>query len=174
MIFRHKARDLRMSGSCSFEESDPPQIAVWLIFFFEESDPSNKIEISSGDIPNSMRHPAALAEPRGTLVEPSWNPRGTWWNPRGTLPQGRPGPPRSLSGLRLQSCQLLGNNMKMWCSFWFPFKAQPKGYPPNTRQTCQREPRKMVGFCFGFHSIQPQIMVKEVTFVLLTVIWFKS
>ena len=37
-------------------------------------------KISSGDIPNSMRHPAALAEPRGTLVEPSWNPRGTWWN----------------------------------------------------------------------------------------------
>ena len=26
-----------------------------------------------------------LAEPRGTLVKP-------WWNPRGTLPQGRPGP----------------------------------------------------------------------------------
>ena len=29
-------------------------------------------------------------------------------NPRGTLPQGLPGPPRSLSGLRLQSFQLLG------------------------------------------------------------------
>ena len=39
----------------------------------------------------------------GTLVEP-------WWNPRGTLPQGHPGPPRSLSGLRPQSFQLLGNN----------------------------------------------------------------
>ena len=38
-------------------------------------------------------HPAALAEPSGTLVE-------LWWNPRGTLPQGRPGPPRSLSRLR--------------------------------------------------------------------------
>ena len=46
----------------------------------------------------------------------SWNPRGTlggslvepWWNPRGTLPQGRPRPPRSLSGLRPQSFQLLG------------------------------------------------------------------
>ena len=39
--------------------------------------------ISSGDIPNSMRcsvwcspHPAVLAEPRGTLVEPWWNPGG--------------------------------------------------------------------------------------------------
>ena len=49
--------------------------------------------------------------PGGTLVEPWWNPGGTlvepWWNPRGTLPQGRPGPPRSLSGLRPQSFQLL-------------------------------------------------------------------
>ena len=35
------------------------------------------------------------------LVEPSWNPDGT-------LPQGCPGPPRSLSGLRPQSFQLLG------------------------------------------------------------------
>ena len=35
-----------------------------------------------------------------------------WWNPRGTLPQGRPGPPRSLSGLRPQSFQLLGKNEK--------------------------------------------------------------
>ena len=43
----------------------------------------------------------ALAEPHATLVEP-------WWNPGGTLPQGRPGPPRSLSGLRPQSFQLLG------------------------------------------------------------------
>ena len=33
--------------------------------------------------PQPSHHPAALAEPRGTLVEP-------WWNPRGTLPQGRP------------------------------------------------------------------------------------
>ena len=51
--------------------------------------------------------------PGGTLVEPWWNPGGTlvepWWNPRGTSPQGRPGPPRSLSGLRPQSFQLLGN-----------------------------------------------------------------
>ena len=57
-------------------------------------------------------HPAALAEPGGTLLELWWNPGGTlvepWWNPRGTLPQGRPGPPRSLSGLRPQSFQLLG------------------------------------------------------------------
>ena len=35
-----------------------------------------------------------------------------WWNPRGTLPQGRPGPPRSLSGLRPHSFQLLGKNMR--------------------------------------------------------------
>ena len=71
--------------------------------------------------------------PRGALVAPSWNltsnhpgpprsPRRTWWNsggtvvepwwnPRGTLPQGRPGPPRSLSGLRPQSFQLLGKNL---------------------------------------------------------------
>ena len=45
--------------------------------------------------------------PRGTLVERWWNPGGTLveplWNPRGTLPQGRPVPPRSLSGLRPQS-----------------------------------------------------------------------
>ena len=33
-----------------------------------------------------------------------------WWNFRGTFPQGRPGPPRSLSGLRPQSFQLLGKN----------------------------------------------------------------
>ena len=31
-----------------------------------------------------------------------------WWNPGGT--QGRPGPPRSLSGLRPQSFQLLGKS----------------------------------------------------------------
>ena len=54
-------------------------------------------------------------EPGGTRwnpVEPWWNPVGTlvepWWNPRGTLPQGRPGPPRSLAGLRPQSFRLLG------------------------------------------------------------------
>ena len=71
-----------------------------------------KKQISSGDIPNSMwcsfwcsHHHAALAEPRGTLVDP-WYP----WNPRGTLPQSRPEPPRSLSGLRPQSFQLLGKN----------------------------------------------------------------
>ena len=43
----------------------------------------------------------------GILIEPGpWNLRGTsvepWWKPRGTLPQGCPGPPRSLSGLRPQ------------------------------------------------------------------------
>ena len=48
--------------------------------------------------------------PSGTLVEPWCNPGGTlvepWWNPGRTLPQGH-GPPRSLSGLRPQSFQLL-------------------------------------------------------------------
>ena len=48
----------------------------------------------------SARTTPQPAEPRGTLAEP-------WWNPCGTLPQGRPGPPRSLSGLRPQSFQLL-------------------------------------------------------------------
>ena len=47
-------------------------------------------------------------QPSQNLVEPSWNLVEPWWNPRGTFPQGRPGPPRSLSGLRPQSCQLLG------------------------------------------------------------------
>ena len=50
-------------------------------------------------------------QPSKNLVEPLWNPSGTLelsWSPRGTLPQGRPGPPRSLSGLRPQSFQLLG------------------------------------------------------------------
>ena len=57
--------------------------------------------------------------PGGTLVEPWWNLGGTlgepwwnpWWNPGGTLGQGRPEPPRSLSGLRPQSFQLLGKNV---------------------------------------------------------------
>ena len=63
---------------------------------------------SGGTLPQTTPdHPAALAEPGGTLVEPSWNPRGT-------LPQGRPGPPRTLSGLRPQSFQLLG---KKGCFF---------------------------------------------------------
>ena len=43
-------------------------------------------------------------------TQPSQNPRGTlvefWWNP------GCPGPPRSLSGLRPQSFQLLGKQNK--------------------------------------------------------------
>ena len=68
-------------------------------------------------------HPAALAEPGGTLVETSqmveiwWKPGGSlvepWWNPGGTLAQGRPEPPRSLSGLRPQSFQLLGKNISI-------------------------------------------------------------
>ena len=57
-----------------------------------------------------------------TWTEPSWNltpnpPRTTpqpsqnlVFHPRATLPQGRPGPPRSQSGLRPQSFQLLGKN----------------------------------------------------------------
>ena len=55
--------------------------------------------------------------PRGTLVEPSWNPRGT-------LPQGRPGSPRSLCGLRPQSFQLLGKNKK--CYFFLKKKKKKK------------------------------------------------
>ena len=46
-------------------------------------------KISSGDIPNSM------------------------WNPGGTLPQGRPGPPRSLSGLRPQSFRCWGKRKEI-------------------------------------------------------------
>ena len=57
-------------------------------------------KISSGDIPNSMWNPGGTL----TLVEASWKPRGT-------LPPGRPGRPRSLSGLRPQSFQLLGNKI---------------------------------------------------------------
>ena len=54
---------------------------------------------------SAKTRPAALAKSHETLVEP-------WWNPRGTLPQGRPRPPRSLSGLRPQSVQLLGKKKK--------------------------------------------------------------
>ena len=50
-----------------------------------------------------------LAPPR-SLRRTLWNFRGTL-NPRGTLPPGRPGPPRSLTGLRPQSFQLLGSNI---------------------------------------------------------------
>ena len=64
-------------------------------------------------------HPAALEEIGGTqtaLAQTFWNASATlvepWWNSRGTLPQGRPGPPRSLSGLRPQSFQLLGEKKK--------------------------------------------------------------
>ena len=61
------------------------------------------------------RNTAALAEPRGTLAEPLWNPGGT-------LPQGRPGPPWSLSGLRPQSFQLLGEKTyRAVLSSGFPF-----------------------------------------------------
>ena len=47
---------------------------------------------SSGDLPDSMRHPAALAEPRATRVEPSWN----LVEPGGTLVDRlTSGPPRT-------------------------------------------------------------------------------
>ena len=55
--------------------------------------------------PRPARSPCSWWKLGGTLVEPSWNPRGT-------LPQGRPEPPRSLSGLRPQSFQLLGKKKK--------------------------------------------------------------
>ena len=47
-----------------------------------------------------------------TTSQPSQNLVKAWWNPRGTVPQGRPGPPRSLSGLRPQGFQLLGEKTK--------------------------------------------------------------
>ena len=55
-----------------------------------------------------------------TTQQPSQNLVELWWNPRGTLPQGRSGPPRSLSGLRPQSFQLLGNN---WAKLGHPAKS---------------------------------------------------
>ena len=74
--------------------------------------------------PETLMEPY-LKPPRTIPRRTSWNPARTlavepscnltlqnlvepWWNPRGTLPQGRPGPPRSLFGLRSQSFQLLG------------------------------------------------------------------
>ena len=68
-----------------------------------------------------------------------------WWNPRGTLAQGRPGPPRSLSGLRPQSCQLLGKNRSSPCFFflvpvnWFNIYGHPTG-----RGTNRESPRLFV------------------------------
>ena len=55
-------------------------------------------DISSGDIRFLVLAPPQASQ---NLVE-------RWWNPRGTLPQGRPGAPWSLFGLRPQSFQLLG------------------------------------------------------------------
>ena len=43
-------------------------------------------------------------------MEPSWNPGGTLVEPSWNLTSGPPRPPRSLSGLRPQSFQLLGKN----------------------------------------------------------------
>ena len=52
-------------------------------------------KISSGDIPSMRCSFSRTTPPSQNLVEPSWNPGGTLVEP---LPQGRPGPPRSLSG----------------------------------------------------------------------------
>ena len=69
-----------------------------------------------------------LAPPQPS--EPWWNPGGTLvepsWNPRGNLPQGRPGPPRSLSGLTPQSFQLLGKKRQAE----FPGLPLPSKEPP--------------------------------------------
>ena len=58
----------------------------------------------------------ALFSARTTPQPSQWNPRGTlvepWWNPRGTLPQGRPGPPWSLSGLRQAETKLSAGGKK--------------------------------------------------------------
>ena len=69
--------------------STPPNICCFLWVF------PNKLR----RYPQQQRF-LVLAAPR--------SPRRTSWNPRGTLPQGRPGSPRSLSGLRPQNFQLLG------------------------------------------------------------------
>ena len=54
-----------------------------------------------GAVFSASTTPQPSWNPGGTLVELWWNPGGEpWWNPRGTLPQGHPGPPRSLSWLR--------------------------------------------------------------------------
>ena len=75
--------------------------------------------------------------PGGTLVEP-------WWNLGGTLPQGRPEPPRSLSGLRPQSFQLLGKKIKMggaptprWFHWFWP-TAKSKRESANATQKPRR------------------------------------
>ena len=72
----------------------------------------NKAQVISPTACGALFSACTTPQPSENLVEPLWSPDGTlvepWWNPRGTLPQGRPGPPRSLSGLRPQSFQLLG------------------------------------------------------------------
>ena len=85
-----------------------------------------------------------LAPPRSPC-RTSWNTGGTlvepWWNPGGTLPQGRPGPPRSLSG-RPQSFQLLGKKCQV------PWQAPPpprpkkrrRALPPKKNQQQQNNP----------------------------------
>ena len=86
-----------------------------------------------GTLPQTTTpQPGMLVEPwwnpGGTLVEPWWNPGGTlvepWWNPGGTLVElwwnlssGSPRTTPSLSGLRPQSFQLLGNKKK-WLEKW--------------------------------------------------------
>ena len=72
--------------------------------------------ISSGHNPQQHAVLVLVLAPRRSPCRTSWNSRGTvvepLWNPRGTLPQGLPRPPRSLSGLRPQSFQLLGKKQE--------------------------------------------------------------
>ena len=73
-----------------------------------------------GNHPRTPRPCRTWWNPGGTLVEPYLKPRTPRnpggalveprWNPGGTLAQIRPEPPRSLSGLRPQSFQLLGKS----------------------------------------------------------------
>ena len=46
-----------------------------------------------------------------TTPQPSQNLEEPWWSPGGTLPQGRPGPPRSLSGLRPPNLSAVGETL---------------------------------------------------------------
>ena len=57
--------------------------------------------VGSADAEKDTSTPLTTVSPSGTLVEPSQNPHST-------LPQSRPGPPQTLSGLRPHRIQLLG------------------------------------------------------------------
>ena len=89
----------RIHSSHAWEPHHVPYPLKWSSFGFPKTEP--QLKKNSGDIPNSMRCPREHRGTLRTLVEPGWNPRGT-------SPQGRPVPPRSLSGLRPQSFQLVG------------------------------------------------------------------